>query len=50
MKRLADSGLEGSLAEGLKLEETDALNTLQLHDVEEGIAAFENRREPVFSL
>lgn len=49
MKRLADNGLEGSLAEGLKLEEVDALNTLQLRDVEEGIAAFENRREPVFS-
>lgn len=49
MKRLADAGLDGTLAEGLKMEESDALNTLRLQDVEEGIAAFEGRREPVFA-
>lgn len=49
MKRLAREGLDATLAEGLKLEEESALATLQLDDVREGIAAFEARREPVFT-
>lgn len=48
MKRLADDGMQRSLADGLSLEKSYALEILRLQDVEEGIAAFEDRREPVF--
>lgn len=48
MKRLARQGLEGTLAEGLALEEELALPVLLGDDVGEGLAAFEARRKPLF--
>lgn len=48
MKRLAREGLEGSLADGLKLEQDIVTGALLSDDVSEGLAAFEGRRAPVF--
>jgi len=49
MKRLAREGLEGSLADGLKLEQDIVTGALLSDDVSEGLAAFEGRRAPVSS-
>lgn len=48
MKRLARQGLEGSLDQGLRLEETQAADALLSEDIEEGLTAFQQRREPIF--
>lgn len=48
MKRLARQGVEGTLADGLKLEEETVIRELMSDDVSEGLAAFEARRAPVF--
>ena len=48
MKRLAREGLDDHLAAGLKLEETLAVDGLLSDNVAEGLAAFQERREPVF--
>ncbi len=48
MKRLARQGMEGSSEHGLKLEENLASAALLDDDVNEGLAAFEARRVPVF--
>lgn len=48
MKRLARQGLEGTLDQGLALEEELAVPALLTDDVTEGLAAFEARRKPVF--
>lgn len=48
MKRLARNGLESSLAEGLAQEASAVVPALLTQDVEEGLAAFEGRRKPVF--
>ena len=49
MKRLARTGLEGSLEDGLRLELETAVPHLMIDDVSEGLAAFEARREPKFA-
>ena len=48
MKRLAHQGLDGTLANGLKLEEDAAIKALLGDDVTEGLAAFEAKRAPIF--
>lgn len=48
MKRLARSGLNGSLPDGLLAEQRDAVDALLGGNVSEGLAAFQERREPVF--
>ncbi len=48
MKRLARAGLEGSLDAGLALEERDVVPALGAADVDEGLAAFRERRPPTF--
>ncbi len=48
MKRLARSGLDLTLAEGLQLERTHVVSALGTADVTEGLAAFEARRRPAF--
>jgi enoyl-CoA hydratase len=48
MKRLARSGLDGSLSAGLRLEARAAVPALGSPDVTEGLAAFEGKRVPVF--
>lgn len=48
MKQLARQGLEGTLSDGLRLEERLAPPVLMGDDVSEGLAAFEGRRKPVF--
>jgi len=48
MKRLARDGLAGSLDAGLALEAAAVVPALLTSDVEEGLAAFEGRRKPVF--
>lgn len=48
MKRLARDGLDGSLAEGLLLEQRVAPAVLTGADALEGLAAFEGKREPRF--
>jgi enoyl-CoA hydratase len=48
MKRLARRGLEGTLDAGLTLEETDIIDALLGKDVDEGLAAFQQRRKPNF--
>lgn len=49
MKRLARQGLEGSLDAGLALEERDIIDALLGKDVDEGLAAFQQRRPPNFA-
>jgi enoyl-CoA hydratase len=49
MKRLARQGLEGSLDAGLTLEQTDIIDALLGKDVDEGLAAFQQRRKPDFA-
>ena len=48
MKRLTRQGLEGSLDDGLALEQREVAVALLTPDVAEGLAAFQARREPVF--
>jgi enoyl-CoA hydratase len=48
MKRLARQGMEGSLDAGLTLEQTDIIDALLGKDVDEGLAAFQQRRAPNF--
>ena len=48
MKRLARQGLDGTLAQGLRLEEEQALDALSGEDVKRGLAAFEARQAPIF--
>lgn len=48
MKRLARSGLNRSLPDGLLAEQRDAVDALLGGNVSEGLAAFQERREPVF--
>ena len=48
MKRLAREGLDDDLAAGLKLEQILAVDGLLSDNVAEGLAAFQERREPVF--
>ena len=48
MKRLAREGLEVSLSEGLEMEKQIAVPVLRSDNVAEGLAAFRERREPVF--
>jgi enoyl-CoA hydratase len=50
MKQLARQGLEGSLSDGLQLEEELAVPVLLGDDVGEGLAAFEARRKPNFAV
>lgn len=49
MKSLAYEGSDLSLDEALKLEVNEATKGLQSEDVKEGLKAFGERREPVFS-
>ena len=49
MKRLARKGLDGTLKEGLLLEQEVASRALMGPDVTEGMAAFEARRAPNFN-
>ncbi len=48
MKRLARSGIDMPLAEGLALEQGAVVEALLARDVSEGLDAFQARREPVF--
>lgn len=48
MKRLTRDGLDGSMCAGLELEASAVVPALLTPDVEEGLAAFEGRRKPVF--
>ena len=48
MKHLCREGLDGSLEEGLGLEERLVVDALMGADVSEGLAAFQVRRQPVF--
>lgn len=48
MKRLARDGLEGSLDAGLTLEEENAAEAQLNDNTSEGLAAFKERRVPVF--
>ena len=48
IKRLAHTGLDGTLAAGLRQEARDVVPALGTPDVAEGLAAFEGRRPPVF--
>jgi enoyl-CoA hydratase len=48
MKRLARQGLDGTLEQGLDLEMAALVETLLGEDVAEGLAAFEERRAPVY--
>jgi enoyl-CoA hydratase len=48
MKRLARQGLDRPLGEGLRLEVEDGVAGLRSANVEEGLAAFQARREPEF--
>ncbi|MAG95587.1 MAG: enoyl-CoA hydratase/isomerase family protein [Alphaproteobacteria bacterium] len=48
MKRLARDGLEGSLDAGLTLEEENAAKAQLTENTSEGLAAFKERRVPVF--
>ncbi len=48
MKQWSRQGLEGTLDAGLKMEEEQVVDGLRGADVEEGLAAFQARREPNF--
>ena len=48
MKQISRQGLEGSLDDGLTLEEQGATEALLGDDAREGLAAFQARREPDF--
>lgn len=48
MKRLTREGLSTDLAQGLALEASAVVPALLTADVDEGLAAFEERRKPVF--
>jgi enoyl-CoA hydratase len=48
MKQWSRQGLEGSLSDGLKMEEDRAVDGLLGPDVDEGLAAFQARRTPNF--
>jgi enoyl-CoA hydratase/carnithine racemase len=48
MKRLARQGLDRTLGEGLRLEVEDVVDSLRGANVDEGLAAFQARREPEF--
>ncbi len=48
MKKLARGGLEATLADGLRMERATAVPHLMSDDVSEGLAAFQERREPEF--
>ncbi len=49
MKQWSRQGLEGSLSDGLTMEEEKVVDGLLGADVEEGLAAFQARREPNFA-
>ena len=49
MKKLSRQGLEGSLSDGLSMEEELVVDGLLGPDVTEGLSAFRDRREPNFS-
>jgi len=48
MKNLAYTGMDLPLENALKLEANEAIKGLKSDDVKEGLAAFSERREPVF--
>ena len=48
MKRLARQGVDRPLGEGLRLEVEDVVDGLRSANVDEGLAAFQARREPQF--
>lgn len=48
MKRMALAGLDIPLAAGLAMEEATAVSGLLHHDAEEGLAAFDAHRAPIF--
>ena len=48
MKDLAYSGVDLPLENALELEVNEAIKGLKSDDVKEGLAAFSERREPVF--
>ncbi len=48
IKRLARSGIDGPLAEGLREETRAVVQELRSADTAEGLAAFEGRRKPAF--
>jgi len=48
MKDLAYSGVDLPLESALKLEQNEAVKGLKSADVKEGLAAFNERREPIF--
>ncbi|MEO8558565.1 MAG: enoyl-CoA hydratase/isomerase family protein [Rhodospirillales bacterium] len=48
MKRLARQGMDKTLDAGLTLEEHDVIDALLSADVDEGLAAFQQRRAPNF--
>jgi len=48
MKRLARSGIDETLPDGLALEQGAVVDALMSRDVSEGLAAFQGRREPQF--
>lgn len=48
MKQLCRNGLDGSLQEGLDMERSAVVDALMSDNVSEGLAAFMERREPLF--
>lgn len=48
MKQLCRNGLDGSLQEGLDMERGAVVDALMSDNVSEGLAAFRERREPLF--
>ncbi|HJQ57397.1 MAG TPA: enoyl-CoA hydratase/isomerase family protein [Vineibacter sp.] len=48
MKRLAREGVQATLGDGLAMEADAVVDALRTADVTEGLAAFEQRRKPVF--
>ena len=48
MKQLCRNGLDGSLQEGLDMERSVVVDALMSENVSEGLAAFRERREPLF--